>query len=159
MLSTGCHSYGNLIWQNKTGFLLSNSCINTTTWMHHINTNKMHWKKAKWKWYKKVTCCFEQILEETAHKKAVIRPPTPHLTNHPSKTNKTYWALLVTNSKIMFSMYTYTWTCECWPTSKDTGWSVDISGAIDDRDRWWERERVKDLYTVSMTWWWWWWWQ
>ena len=38
----------------------------------------------------------------------------------------------------------------------DTGCSLeDRSGAIDNKDRWWER--VRELHAVSTAWWWWWW--
>ena len=39
-------------------------------------------------------CCFEPIPEAAPHKTAVVWPLTSHHTNHPSKMNKTYWALL-----------------------------------------------------------------
>ena len=29
-------------------FLPSCSCVHTTIWMHHKNTNKMHGEKANW---------------------------------------------------------------------------------------------------------------
>ena len=38
----------------------------------------------------------------------------------------------------------------------DTGCSLeDLLGAMDDRDRWWER--VREICAGSTTWWWWWW--
>ena len=37
--------------------------------------------------------CIEQILEATSHKTAAVWPPTSHLSNHPSPTNKTCWTL------------------------------------------------------------------
>ena len=40
----------------------------------------------------------------------------------------------------------------------NTGYSLeDLPGAMDDRDRWWER--VREIHAGSVIWWWsWWWW-
>ena len=35
------------IKSNKTGFLPSCRCPHTTIWMHHIDTNEMHWEKVR----------------------------------------------------------------------------------------------------------------
>ena len=60
----------------------------------------MHREKAKWKLSKNAMCCFEQILEVIPHKTADVWPltPPPHLTSHPSKTNKTFKEKLVTDA-------------------------------------------------------------
>ena len=39
---------------------------------------------------KETECCFEQIFEAAFSKTAIVRPLTSNLTNHTSKTNKTY---------------------------------------------------------------------
>ena len=71
------HTYGNLIsaikW-NKS--FPSCGSVNTTVWMYHVDTNKMHWEKARWELYMNAMCCFEQKLEATPHKKAAVWPPT-----------------------------------------------------------------------------------
>ena len=82
-----------LYW-NKMGFLPSSSPVNTTVWMYHIDTNKMHGEKARWELQKKATCCFELIQEATPHKTAVALPLTSYHKNHPSKTKKTSRTLL-----------------------------------------------------------------
>ena len=56
--------------------------------------NEMHGEKARWKLYKNVSYCFEQIMEATLHKTAAVRPLTSYLTTHSSKTNKTCRGLL-----------------------------------------------------------------
>ena len=71
-----------------TGFIPSCGCINTTVWMHHIDTNKTHWEKVKWELHKNTTSYLEQILGATYHETAAVRPLASHLKNHPSKTNK-----------------------------------------------------------------------
>ena len=133
---------------------------------HIIHANKMHRKKVRWELYKNAICCFEQKLEATLHKIAGIQPPTYHLTNHPSKTNKTLceskdehisnvllWTPTHGHTSVGQSEKTYT-----HHISADTGCSLeDLPGVIDDRDGWWERFR--ELCAVSATWWWSWWWQ
>ena len=50
------------------------------------------------------------------------RPLTSHLTHHPSKTSKTCGTLLEMQGrthKWRSSMDPYTWTCQCWPISKN----------------------------------------
>ena len=71
--------------------------------MHYMDTNKIHREKARWKLHKNATCCFEQILEATLDKTAVVRPTTSHLTNHPSKTNNTYRHCYKRKDKAIFS--------------------------------------------------------
>ena len=50
-------------------------------------------EKARQEPHKSVTCCFEQILEATPYKTAIVPPLTSHLTNNPSKMNKSCRAL------------------------------------------------------------------
>ena len=60
-----------------------------TTW----NLMKYLEKKMGWELQKDTPCCFEQILKAHPTKKQLYR----HLfliSNHPSKTSKTCWALL-----------------------------------------------------------------
>ena len=57
--------------------------------------NKIHGEKARWELHKDTMCCFEQNLEAMTHRTAAVKPLTSHLTNHPSKTNKTYRVQLV----------------------------------------------------------------
>ena len=58
-------------WQLKWNFFQVCSFVNTTVWMHHIDTRKSHWEKARWELHKNAACCFEQILEATTHRIAV----------------------------------------------------------------------------------------
>ena len=51
----------------------------------------MHGEKARWELHKNATSAFEQILEAAPYETAVVRPLVSHLSNHTSKTNKTYW--------------------------------------------------------------------
>ena len=57
--------------------------------MHHMDADKTHSEKARLELHKNATSYTEQFLEATPHETTVVRSPTPHLTNHPSKT-KTY---------------------------------------------------------------------
>ena len=95
-----------------------------------------------------------------------------------SKMSKTYRTLLEKQGlthKWHSSMDSYTWICQCWLTSKnfflhqfcvDVGCCLeDLPGAMDDRERWWERNlccqhnlmmmmihlemKVKQLYRVD----------
>ena len=63
-------------------FLPSCGSANTTVWMHHIDANKTHRKKAIEELHKNATCYFEQIQAAAPHKTAA----------EPSKTYKTCWA-------------------------------------------------------------------
>ena len=65
--------------------------------------------------------CFEQIQEATSHKTASARPLSSHLTNHPSKMNKTCWPQLEKKRqthKQCSSLDFYIWAHECWLTSR-----------------------------------------
>ena len=57
--------------------------------MHHLDAYKNHRVKARQELHKNTVCCFEQILEATPNKTAVVWTLTSHLTDNPSKTNKT----------------------------------------------------------------------
>ena len=94
-------------------------------------------------------------------KTATLQPLSSHLTNPPSKTNKTScWALMQKKRqthKKRSLMDSYTWTHQCWPTSKDlrtvTECSLrDLFGVMDDRDGW--REIVREIRALCTTWWW-----
>ena len=54
----------------------------------------MSGEKARWELLKNAACCFEQILEAASYKTAAVWPLTFYLTNHPRKTNMTYWIQL-----------------------------------------------------------------
>ena len=65
---------------------------------------------------------------------ATVLPLTSHLSNHHSKTNKAYWALLVKFKR----------THKPRPHRVDTGYSrEDLPRAMDDREGWGERERER----------------
>ena len=61
--------------------------------MPHLDSNETHGEKAKWELHKNAKCCFEQILEAALYENAVVWLLASNLTNHPSKMNKTYWAM------------------------------------------------------------------
>ena len=82
------------------GFLSSCGCVNTTVWMHHLEANKTHREKARWELHKNAACSFEQIQETWTHKTVAVGPLTFHLSNNPSKMNKT----LVTFSHVWGSV-------------------------------------------------------
>ena len=54
----------------------------------NVDANENNGEKARWDLYKNVTCCFEQMLEATTNKIAVVRLHISHLTNYPNKTKK-----------------------------------------------------------------------
>ena len=71
-----------------------------------------------WELHKDAACCFKQILEIASHKTAVVWSFASHLTNHLSKTNRMYWALLEKleqTHKKSSPMGSH----QCWLTSKD----------------------------------------
>ena len=89
-----------------------------------------------------------------------------HLKKLPSMANTTWWTLLEKQGPIQkwhSSMAPYTWTCLCWPTSKNLFTSA-LCGhrryfgrptRSDWRERERERERVREIHPVSVIWWWW----
>ena len=50
--------------------------------MNYMDADETHGDKDNWKLHKNAMCCFEQILEATPHKTAVVRSPISHLRNH-----------------------------------------------------------------------------
>ena len=65
------------------------SHVSTIVWLHQPDFNEALEEKARWELHKDATRCFEKILEVTPEKTASVRPLASHLTNYPSKTNKT----------------------------------------------------------------------
>ena len=64
--------------------LSSCSCVHTTIWMPHMDTNKMHREKGRWELHKNDVHCLKQILKATLARLAV-QPPAFHFINHSSK--------------------------------------------------------------------------
>ena len=54
------------------GFLPSCDCVNTTVWVHYLDSNKMNGEKARWELHKKFMCYCEQILGAAPHKTAAV---------------------------------------------------------------------------------------
>ena len=48
-------------------------------WMHHINADKKHNDKVRQELHKNATNYIKEILEETPHETATVRPLTSHL--------------------------------------------------------------------------------
>ena len=70
-------------------------------------------KKALLELHKYNECCFEQILEAAPHKTASVRQLISHLTDHPSKANKTSLVLLEKKGwthKQGYSVDSHKWT-------------------------------------------------
>ena len=57
----------------------------------HLDAHEILGEKARWELHKNPACNFEQILEATPHKKAVVQPLISHLTNHQDKANRICW--------------------------------------------------------------------
>ena len=84
--------------------------------------NKMLEEKLNGIYTRIAACFFEQILEAACYKTAAIQPLTSDLTNLPSKTNKTWWALLEKQGqaqKCHSSADYFILTQQCWQTSKN----------------------------------------
>ena len=48
---------------NKRGIPPSLSCVSTTLWLHHFDSDESPVEKAWWELYEDAIYCFEQILE------------------------------------------------------------------------------------------------
>ena len=93
MLLTYSRSYGIIIKFNlsdKKKRFISDSCVLTTIWMHHMDTNKLQRENAKLELHKNSSCCLEENLEATPRKRAAVLQPASYLTNHSSKMNKMF---------------------------------------------------------------------
>ena len=89
----------------------------------------------------------EQILE-------ALWPLTSHLKNNPSKMNKTCRHCWRTKDELIRDGTSVGWPTRTFPhhLCTDAGCSLeDLSGAMDDRDRW--RERFRGICASSVTWW------
>ena len=75
-------------------FHSGHASISTTVWMHHLDSNETCGEKARWELNENAVYSFEQILEATLYKTAVVWSLTSHLRNNPSKTKNTFWAQL-----------------------------------------------------------------
>ena len=84
----------NLNYKCSLRILPSCNSISTMVWQHDLNFNKMPGEKARWGLQEDVLCCSEQILEVALYKTATLLTFTSQFTNHSSKVNKTYSALL-----------------------------------------------------------------
>ena len=54
------------------GFLPSCCCVNTSVWIHYLNANETHGKKAGWKQHVNAMCSIKVILEATPNKTATV---------------------------------------------------------------------------------------
>ena len=72
-------------WKIKMRYLPNSGIVCTIVWLHRLDFNQTLGEKSKWELHKDTACCFEVA----PLKKATVQPLTSHLTNHPSKTNKT----------------------------------------------------------------------
>ena len=124
---------------------------------------------------KKAMSYFKQILETTPHKKTAVLPLTSHLKDHSSKMNKTCGTLLKKKewtttevwkkliSDVLLCTPTHGHASVGWPARTyihqlcvNTGCSLEnLLGVMDDRDRWRERERIREISAFGTTWWWW----
>ena len=59
---------------NKTRYLQSSGCINTTVWMHHKDAEKTYREKASWELYKKSRAILNKSWKQ--------HPTKQHLHDH-----------------------------------------------------------------------------
>ena len=76
------------------GIYPSCSCVCIIVRLHQLNFIEVLGEKATGEQYKDSACYFEQIQVAVLHKTATVQPLTSYITNHPSKTSKTCWAML-----------------------------------------------------------------
>ena len=66
--------YGYRTADKKFRYILSewsdfqSSCVQTTIWMHRMDSNTMHREKTRWKLHENARCCLEQIISATSYK-------------------------------------------------------------------------------------------
>ena len=64
--------HGLLMTSYKTGSLPSFSHISTTVQLHKLDSKETLWEKARWELHKDSVYSFEQIMESTPYKTAVV---------------------------------------------------------------------------------------
>ena len=64
------------------------SCISTTVWLHHLDSDKTLREKVRWELHKDAACCFEEILEAAPYTIATVQLLTSYLAKYPSKISK-----------------------------------------------------------------------
>ena len=117
----------------------------------------MHGEKDRWELNNVAACCLEQILKTVRYKTSVIRPLSSHLTNNPSKTNKTCWYCWKSKDELISDVVWWT------PThgSTNVGWlfkncidhlyantgdqQEDLPSSMTMSDWWWERKLKKSV--------------
>ena len=133
--------YNKIKWDFFQIVAMSIQLYGCATW-----TLTKHMEKVRWEFHKNATCCLEQILEPTYHKTASVWPPASHLTNHSSKTNKTFGALLKKFVGI-HKRCSLMDSSDGWPTKTyihqpwvDTKCSLeDLPIVVEDKNGWCER--------------------
>ena len=133
----------------KTWIIPSSSCISTTVWMHHLESNEMLREKARCELNKNATCCFEQVLKATSHKTVGVWPLTSHLTNHARNINNMCLGTAGevrknSMSNVLLRTPTHKRASFGRPARVyihqpcvDPGYSLEgLPGAMDDLDRW-----------------------
>ena len=110
----------------------------------------MHRDKTRWELYKKAVCCLELILEATPHKTASVQLPAP-ISQTIQENELDIWH----TGELMNSVLKWTPIHDCASVSWLVKTSISIVqtqdpasktslGMMDDRDRWWERERERE---------------
>ena len=113
--------------------------VSTTVWLHHLHSNGMLGEKAWRKLHQDAMRCFQQILEASPDKTAVVWSLTSYYTNHLCKMNsKTLFLYGHTSAdglqKLRLTIYVQT--------------LKDLSRVMANRDRWWKS--VKEIHTLMM---------
>ena len=145
------------IWSNKIRFPLRWGCFNNIVPVHYMDANKTHGENGRWELQKNAICYFEQILQTTLYKTVAVPPLSSHLTNHPSKTNKTCWRSKVKLIRdVLLWTLTHGWASVNRPAKTylhhlcvDTGCSLeDLLRAMDDKDGEGRRESRKSVIEI-----------
>ena len=162
-----------IVWKshirlNKTQFLTSSGCVNSTIWMHPMDADEAYKQKAKRELHKNVTSYIEQILEATLTKKKQLYDHQPTIPKT-IQIRRSKHAGLDWRSNDELISHIFLWTPSHGRASVGrptktylqqlctyTGCSLeDLLDAMDDKDEWWER--FNKICASSATWWWWWW--
>ena len=119
--------------------------------MHHIDADKAYWEKAQWELHKNATSCIEQILEATTtnqqlygHAPLISKTMQIRRTRHAGHcwrskeeliSNILRWTASHGGVSVGLSTKTY-----LQQLCSDTGCSLDLPEAMNDTDKWWEKE-------------------
>ena len=108
------------IWWNKTRFFPRCHSVNTTEWMHYVGTNKMHGENARWELHKNAVLkkAWKQLFTKQqlfSHWPPISQIMQVRWMRHAGHS----WRSKAELKSNLLLWDPYSWTGQCWLTSKN----------------------------------------